>query len=169
MKRVKKPLSIAIVTLILLGVAVPSTFAQTETVAVMTLKDGTAVSMTSVQLAALGAQPGITIAAALPATLGATQMAVPIPASLGGGFMVGEPAAIAAGLNAAGITTTATAASVAGATAATGTIAAGASAAGMATAAGVGVGTIALGAAAAMASAGGGGGGITTTHHATGH
>lgn len=172
MQRVQKSLSIVIVTLLLLGGAVSSTFAQAGSVAVMTLKDGTTVSMTSAQLAALAAQPGIAISTAAPASPGTTQMAVPISASLGGGFIVGDPGAIATGLNTIGVTTTTTAGSVAGATAATGTIAAGAAAAGSATAAGVGAGTIALGGAAAAALAaalatGGGGGGTSTSHHAT--
>lgn len=145
-------------------------FAQ-AVVPVMTLADGTTVAMTSSQLTALALQPGITISAT--PTVTATQVAIPIPASLGGGFIVAEPAALAAGLNAVGITTGATAAGVAGATAASGSITAGASVAGATAAAGVSTGTIAAGAAAAAVAvgigvaAGGSSGGETPTpsHH----
>ena len=45
-------------------------------------------------------------------------MAIPVPSSIGGtvggGFIVGEPAAIAAGMNAVGMTSAATGASLAG-------------------------------------------------------
>jgi hypothetical protein len=145
-------------------------FAQ-AVVPVMTLADGTTVAMTSSQLTALASQPGITISAT--PTVTATQVAVPIPASLGGGFIVAEPEALAAGLNAVGITTGATAVGVAGATAATGSITAGASVAGATAAAGVSTGTIAAGAAAAAIAIGigvaagssGGGGTPTPSHH----
>ena len=149
---------------------------------VMTLANGTKVTMTQAQFDALVAQPGITYygpTGGLP-KLAATQMAIPVPSSLGGtlggGFIVGEPAALAAGMNAVGITSAATGATLAGGTAATGTITAGAAAAGAAAAGGVGAGTIAVGAgllaagAAAAAAGGGGGGGgggsiPTTAHH----
>ena len=109
----------------------------------MTLSDGTIISMTPAQLAALSAQPGITIAST--ATVTATQVAIPIPAALGSGYIVGTPAAIAEGIGAAGIATGVTASAVVGATAAAGTITAGATAATVA-ALGVG-GTVAAGAA----------------------
>lgn len=148
-------------------------FSQQAAVSVMTLADGTTVSMTQAQLAALATQPGIAVSTAAP-VVGATQMAVPLPAALGGGYIVAEPAALAAGLNAVGVTTGATAVSVAGASAAAGGVLAGASVAGAATAAGLSAGTIggiAAGAAAvaggvaAASGGGGGGGGTTTTHH----
>lgn len=150
----------------------PAAFSQEVPVSVMTLADGTPVSMTPAQLAALATKPGITVTTGTPA-VGATQMAVPLPAALGGGFIVAEPAALAAGLNAVGLTTGATATTVAGATAGAGGIVAGASVAGAATAGGISAGTVGLigaGAAAvaggiAAAGGGGGGGGTTTTHH----
>ena len=143
--------SIGILILYLLTLSIPgSVFAQAA-VPVMTLADGTAVNMTSAQLSALASQPGIALSTTPVVT--ATQVAVPLPASLGGGFIVSEPAALAAGMNTAGITTGATAAGVAGATTAAGAVTAGASVAGATAAAGVGTGTIAAGAAAAAAAA----------------
>lgn len=136
-------------------------------VAVMTLADGTTVSMTSAQLASLSAQPGITFAST--ATVTATQVAIPIPAALGSGYIVGTPAAIAEGLGTAGIASGITASGVVGATAAAGTITAGAMAGTVATL-GVG-GTVAAGAVVAggvigaAAAASGGAGTTTTTHH----
>lgn len=147
-----------------------------EAVPVMTLADGTKVAMTQAQFNVLVTQPGIAYTpAGTVSELAATQMAVPVPTALGGGFVVGEPAAIAAGMNAVAVTAAATGTSVAGATAATGSVSAGAAAAGAAAAGGIGAGTIgvgagilAAGAAAAAAGGGGGGGGgggTTTTHH----
>ena len=145
-----------------------------QAVEVMTLADGTKVAMTQAQFNALVTQPGIAFypGAAVP-QLAATQMAVPVPTALGGGFMVGEPAAIAAGMNAVGVTSTATAAGVAGGSAAAGSMSAGAAAGGAAAGGitsgtiAIGAGIVAVGAAAAAASGGGGGGGggTTTTHH----
>ncbi|MDI6743908.1 MAG: hypothetical protein QMD07_00870 [Thermodesulfovibrionales bacterium] len=132
---------------------------------VMTLADGTKVSMTSAQLAALTTQPGITIAST--ATVTATQVAIPIPAALGSGYIVGTPAAIAKGLGAAGIATGVTASGVVGVTAAAGTMTAGAMAGTVAT---LGVaGTVGAGAVIAGAVVGGiaaaTSGATTTTHH----
>lgn len=172
-----KKCTIAVLVLFLMNILIPCQVFAQQAVSVMTLSNGTNVSMTSAQLSALASQPGITISQA--PFVAATEIAVPVPASLGGGFIVGEPAALAAGMNATGITTGATAASVAGATTATGAIAAGAGVAGAAAATGIGAGTIAIGAGVAAAAAaaavglsgGGGGGGTTlppattTTHH----
>lgn len=139
--------------------------AQVGAVAVMTLPDGTVVSMTSAQLSALVAQPGITIASA--PVVGATQVAIPIPATLGGGYIVGTPAAIASGLGATGIAAGVTASAIVGATAAAGAITAGALAGTVAT---LGVaGTVAVGAAVAAGVAGAiaittGGGGAAPAH-----
>jgi len=123
-----------------------------EAVSVMTLSNGTKVAMTQAQFDSLVTQPGISYygpTAGLP-KLGATQMAIPVPSSLGGtlggGFIVGEPGTIAAGMNAVGITSAATGATVAGGTAASGSITAGATAAGATAAGGVGASTIAVGA-----------------------
>lgn len=175
MKNVLRPLSVLI-----LGIFVISGFimpfevsAQAQSVAVMTLANGTNVSMTSAQLAALTAQPGVSVATT--ATVTATQISIPLPASLGGGFLVGEPAALASAMNAVGLTTGATATTFAGATAATGTITVG-SAAGAAMTAAVTTGTIVagslvgagiIGGAIAAGSSGGGSGGYVTPTHTT--
>lgn len=152
--------------------------AQAESFAVMTLADGTTISMTEAQLVALGSQQGVTLLSTsmvLP-----TQIAIPLPAGLHGGlFLVGEPAALASAMNAVGISSGLTATSFAGATAGAGAISVGA-VAGAAMTAGVSAGTIAVGAAAAAAigggaaalgsgSGGGGGGGATPTHSTTSH
>jgi hypothetical protein len=140
-----------------------------QAVPVMTLADGTKVAMTQAQFDSLVTQPGITYygpIGGLP-KVPATQMAVPVPSSLGGnlggGFIVGEPAAIAAGMNAVGITSAATRAGLVGGTAAAGSISAGAAAAGSG-----GAGTIAVGAgilAIGAPAAGGGESGATTGQH----
>jgi len=158
-----------VIGIILLFLTPSLVLGQVAAVTVMTLADGTSVSMTSAQLAALSAQPGITIASTAAVT--ATQVAIPIPAALGSGYIVGTPAAIANGLGTAGIASGVSASAVVGATAAAGAITAGA-AAGTVAALGVG-GTVAVGAVVAAgvvgaaAAAGGGDGGTTTTttHH----
>jgi hypothetical protein len=146
--------------------------AQAKAVPVMTLRDGRVVSMTSAQLSALGAQPGVTIAAE--PTIGASQVAIPIPAALGGGYIVGTPSAIASGLEATGIATKVTASSIVGATTAEGAVKAGSLAGTVATLGSTG--TVVLGAVivagviggiAAIAGGGGGGdGGGGAAHHA---
>jgi hypothetical protein len=181
MRSIRQTSCVALVGLFLLHALCTSVVLAQQAVPLMTLANGTKVTITQAQFDALVAQPGITYVA--PTTvpqLAATQMAIPVPSSiggtLGGGFIVGEPAALAAGMNAVGITTAATGATLAGGTAATGTITAGAAAAGAAAAGGIGAGTIAVGAgilaagAAAAAAGGGGGGGgggsiPTTAHH----
>jgi hypothetical protein len=173
MGRFKKCIGVFTLFVFCLAFCCGTAVSQEAAVSVMTLADGTTVSMTPAQLAALATQPGITVSAGVP-VVGATQMAVPVPAALGGGFIVGEPAALAAALNAVGVTTGATAVSVAGATAVAGGVVAGASVAGAAAAAGMSAGTmgaigagvaVAGGIAAAAGGGGGGGGGSTTTHH----
>jgi len=181
MRRLRGHMCVMVVGLLMLNALFSSYALAQEAVPVMTLADGTKVTMTQAQFESLVTQPGITYYGPIGGVpkLAATQMAIPVPTSLGGtvggGFIVGEPAAIAAGMNAVGITTAATGASLAGGTAATGTITAGA-AAGGAAAGGIGAGTIAIGAgilaagaAVAIAAGGGGGGGAaaaaTTTHH----
>jgi hypothetical protein len=94
----------------------------------MTLADGTRVNATQAQYDALVKQPGIVYS--LPwetPKLAATQISIPVPADLGprlpgGGFISGEPAALAAGMNAVGIASTATAAGLVGGSAAAGVI-----------------------------------------------
>jgi hypothetical protein len=184
MKGMKRHVVVGITALFLVHAVFSSLTLAQSVVPFMTLADGTKVGMTQAQFEALVKQPGIAYSPAGPMPqVAATQMAIPVPAELGaqvagGGFIVGEPAAIAAGMNAVGITNAATAASLAGGTAAAGSIGAGAAAAGAAAAAGVGTGTIAIGAGvlavgigAAAAGGGGGGGGssstTTTTHHTT--
>ena len=136
MRSIRQTSCVALVGLFLLHALCTSVVLAQEAVPVMTLANGTKVTMTQAQFNALVAQPGVTYygpTGGLP-QLTATQMAIPVPSSLGGtlggGFIVGEPAAIAAGMNAVGITSAATGASLAGGTAAAGTITAGAAAAG---------------------------------------
>ena len=179
MRSIRKNSCVALVGLFLLHAVFSSVALAQQAVPLMTLADGTRVTITQAQFDSLVTQPGITYvpAGAVP-QVGPTQMAIPLPSSIGGtvggGFIVGEPAAIAAGMNAVGITSAATGASLAGGTAATGTITAGAAAAGAAAAGGIGAGTIAIGAgilaagaAAALAGGGGGGGGGATADHTT--
>jgi Zn-dependent alcohol dehydrogenase len=113
-----------------------------EAVPVMTLADGTKVTMTQAQFDSLVTQAGIAYygpTGARPQAT-ATQVVVPLPPAsgglLGGGFIVGEPAAIAAGMNAVGITSAATGAGLTGGTAVAGAISTGAAAAGTAATAG---------------------------------
>jgi len=143
--------SIGVLILLLITLSFPGHIFAQEVVSVMTLADGTAVNMTSAQLSALATQPGVALSTAPVVT--ATQVAVPLPASLGGGFVVAEPTALAAGMNTVGITTGATAAGVAGATTAAGAVTAGASVAGASAVGGLTTGTVAAGAAAAAAGA----------------
>ena len=110
--------SIGVLVLFMITMLYPGNTLAQDPVSVMTLADGTAVNMTSAQLSALATQPGVALSTAPVVT--ATQVAVPLPASLGGGFVVAEPTALAAGMNTVGITTGATAAGVAGATTAAG-------------------------------------------------
>ncbi|MFH1701925.1 MAG: hypothetical protein ABIB41_00665 [Nitrospirota bacterium] len=159
----KKVLTLLIVFAFLLNpLMVSLSSAVEEAVAVMTMPDGAVVSMTPSQLSALASQPGITISPTTP-SLGATEIAIPIPAALGGGYIVGTPAAIASALGATGIAPGLKASDVVGATAAAGIIPAGALAGTLATL-GTG-GTIAAGAAVVGAGTGllllstGGGGG----------
>ncbi len=157
-----------------------------EAVPFMTLGDGTKVTMTQAQFDSLITQPGITYygpTKGIP-TVGSMQMAIPVPSALGGtlggGYIMGEPGAIAAAMNAVGMTSAATGSTVVTAKAGAGSITAGAGAAGAAAAGGVGAGTILVGAGilaalagAALAGGGGGGGGgggaggvvATPAHH----
>lgn len=180
MKDLLRPLAVFMVGIFLFaGFAAPfQAAAQAESVVVMTLANGTQISMTQAQLAALAAQPGVTLSTT--AAITASQMAVPLPAALGGGFIVAEPAALAAAMNSIGLSSGLMATSFAGATVGTGAITVGATA-GAAMAAGMGAGTIAAGiglAAGAIAGGasalgggsgggGGGGGGSTTSTHTT--
>lgn len=181
MKVLIKPL--AVLTAVVLfcgGLLMPAGVgAQAESFAVMTLANGTQISMTQAQLAEVLSQPGVSFSTT--AAITEAQMAVPLPAGLGGGYVVAEPAALAAAMNSAGISSGLMATSFAGATVGAGTITVGA-AAGAAMTAGVGAGTIAVGAAAAAAAVGGGaaafgsgggggggGGGTTTAHTTTAH
>ncbi len=179
MKKDLKKLSVVMVGVFLISYFLTSfnVAAQDEeterAVRILTLANGTSVEMTWTQLVALTAQPGVTLSTTSAFT--AIQIAIPVPASLGGGFIVGEPAAIAAAMNTLGIASGLTGTSFAGATAAVGSISVG-SVAGEAMTAGISAGTIALGVvlgAAAIGGAialgggggGGGGGGSTPSHH----
>ena len=113
-----------------------------EAVPVMTLADGTKVTMTQTQFDSLVRQAGITYYGPTGSRpqAAANQMIVPVPSALGnrlgGGYIVGEPAAIAAGMNAVGITSAATGADLAGGSAAAGTISIGTAAPGTTSTAG---------------------------------
>lgn len=195
MRHAKRCSCIAVVGLFVLH-AVFSSYAYAlapGAVEVMTLADGAKIAMTQAQLHALVTQPGRTYygpTGGLP-KLTERQIAIPVPTSLGGGFIVGESAAIAVGMNAVGITSAATGRSVACGTAAAGVITFGAGAreacgaagaggeAGGKVTGGISNGTIAVGVgiaaaiAVAVAVGGGGGGGggggssssTTTSHH----
>ncbi|MBI5328454.1 MAG: hypothetical protein HZB80_09250 [Deltaproteobacteria bacterium] len=165
MSKVRKFTGLGIMAVFLFNILLPVTIHAEPAVAVMTLANGTSVSMTSAQLAALAAQPGMTIAAA--PIIAGTQMAIPLPAALGGGYLIGTPVAIASGMGATGVAAGATAAGLIGGTVAAGTITAGALAgtvatlgvAGTVTAGAIVVGTSVAVAAEALA------GGATTSHH----
>jgi hypothetical protein len=121
--------------LFVLHVLFSSAVLAQQAVEVMTMADGTKVTMTQAQFEALVKQPGIKyVPPGTAPQLTATQMAIPLPSELGGrlapgGFIVGEPSAIAAGMNAVGITSAATGPALAGGMAAAGRIRAGTAAA----------------------------------------
>lgn len=177
MRNAKRCSCVAVVGLLVFHAVFSSYALAQEAVEVMTLADGTKVVMTQAQLAALVSHPGISYYINRPPELAYTQMAIPVPTALGGGFIVGESAAIAVGMNAVGITSDATGRSVAGGTAAAGgAIMVGAARAGVAAAGGIGAGTIAIigvglavvvGLALAAGGGGGGGGGgaVFTNNH----
>ena len=145
MGHTRRKICVSLVGLFLFHALYTSIVIAQEAAPWMTLADGTKVTMTQTQFDSLVAQAGIVYYGPTGARPQATvnQMVVPVPSALGdvlgGGFIVGEPAAIAAGMNAVGITSTATGAGVAGGTAAAGSISAGAAAAGAAAAGGGGV------------------------------
>ena len=116
--------------LVLHALLLPLAHAQAAT-PFMTLADGTKVSMTQEQYDSLVKQPGVGYSFPWDAPkLAATQISIPVPAVLGprlpgGGYIFGEPAALAAAMNAVGVTSTATAAGLRGGSAAAGAISAG--------------------------------------------
>jgi hypothetical protein len=81
---------------------------------VVTLPSGKQVELTAEQFATIKAQPGLTFASEMPGSVPENMVAVPIPKELGGGALVGTPAAVAAALNATEVTVGAVAATVAG-------------------------------------------------------
>ena len=150
----KKVLTLLIVFAFLLNpLMVSLSSAAEEAVPFITLPDGTTITMTSAQLSAIAACPGIVILAS--PDFGPTEVAIPIPEPPGGGdrrYIVGTPEAIASCLNSTGMATGIVASSIIGATSAAGVIPAGALAGTVATL-GTG-GTIAAGAAVVGAGAG---------------
>jgi len=116
-----------------LGLFSPIVLAQ-EAVPWMILADGTKVTMTQTQFDSLAQQAGISYYGPTVARpqVTASQISLPVPSTvggvLGGGYIVGEPVAIAAGMNAVGIASAATGAGLIGGRAATGTIVVGAAA-----------------------------------------
>lgn len=79
--------------------------------------------VTKAQIEALKQQPGIQFVQTMPAAVEKGVIAVSIPESLGGGFLLGSPAAVASAFNAAGITVGLTAAAVSGTAALAGGVA----------------------------------------------
>ena len=161
------------VCLLLCVVILPTASFGQDSAALMTLKSkrySAVVTMNRGQLAELAKQPGISLMKR-PKITSPTQMAIPVPSSLGGGFIVGAPEALAAGLNATGLTTRATVEGVLGATVAEGAITKGATVAARKVATGVKTGTvvvevlIAAGVVGGIIAAVGGGGSSTTTNH----
>ena len=143
----------------------------TKSVVVMTLKEkkySAVVTMNRGQLAELARQPGIALMKT-PKNMTSTQMAVPVPSTLGGGFIIAEPRAFADALNATGLTTKATAAGVVGATVAGGGVTKGADVSAAKVATGVKTGTVLIEVLIAAGVVGGviaasGGGGTTANH-----
>ncbi len=134
------------VCLCLCLVILPTASFGQDSAVLMTLKTkrySAVVTMNRGQLAELAKQPGISLMKRPKVAL-STQMAIPVPSSLGGGFIVGAPEALAAGMNATGLTTRATVDGVLGATVAKGAITKGAKVAAAKVATGVKRGTVAL-------------------------
>ncbi len=137
MRGMRKFVYLNIIGLILMcGLVSPSSFAQ-QGVELMAMADGTKVFITQAQFDALVKQPGIAYAEDASAPqVSATQIAIPVPfvlsprLAIAGGFIVGEPAAIAAATNAVGVTPAAIGPALVGGTATAGGILIGASAAG---------------------------------------
>ncbi|MFQ5586411.1 MAG: hypothetical protein ACE5GF_06290, partial [Thermodesulfobacteriota bacterium] len=144
MKRGKGQTIILMLFLLLFSVIIPPGSFGQEAVVVMTLKGkrySAVVAMNRGQLAEVSKQPGISLMK-VPKLTSSTQMAIPLPSSLGGGYLVAEPKAIAAALNVTGLTTRATAEGVMGATAAEGDITKGAAVSAEMVSAGVKKGTV---------------------------
>ncbi|MCP3676671.1 MAG: hypothetical protein GY721_03500 [Deltaproteobacteria bacterium] len=159
-----------LVILFFSSIAPAISFGQ-EGVVVMTLveKQGsTVVTMNRGQLAELAREPGILLLEQPTLTM-STQIAIPMPFSLGGGFLVGTPAAFAAALNATGITTQATTEGIQQATTARDVIREGASIAATKVTTGVQGGTVAVKTLVAAGIVGGiiavANNSTTTTHH----
>lgn len=128
--RGRKVVAVTVCLLLVSAIAPAAGYGQkvTKPAVVMTIKDksySAVVMMNRDQLAELARQPGIALMKT-PKNMTSTQMAVPVPSTLGGGFIIAEPRALADGLNAMGLTTEATAARVMGATVAGGAITKGA-------------------------------------------
>lgn len=151
--------------------------AQEETFHLMSLADGTKITITKTQFVELISEPGVELSGS--SLVSASQISVPLPIGLGGGFLNAEPAVLASALNNVGVSSGITASSFGGASAGAGTITVG-QAAGAAITSGIGAGTIAVGAllaagvigvAAAAGGSGGGGsdGGTTSVHTTTRH
>jgi len=160
--------------LLLVSAIAPSTgYGQKETksAVVMTMKDknySAVVAMNRGQLLELARQPGISLLKE-PIYMVSTRIAVPVPSTLGGGFIVAEPQALADGLNATGLTTEATAARILGATAAGGAVTRGADVSATKVTGGVKTGTVVIGVLLGAGVVGGviaaSGGGETTSNH----
>ncbi len=134
------------VCLCLCLVILPTASFGQDSAVLMTLKTkrySAVVTINRGQLAELAKQPGISLMKR-PKIASATQMAIPVPSSLGGGFIIGGPEALAAGMNATGLTTRATVEGVLGATVAEGAITKGATVAARKVATGVKTGTVVL-------------------------
>ena len=172
--RGRKAVAVMVCLLLVSAIAPAAGYGQkgTKSAVVMTMKDksySAVVTMNRGQLAELARQPGISLMKK-PIYMTSTRIAVPVPSTLGGGFIIAEPRALADGLNAMGLTTEATAARVLGATAAGGAITKGAAVSATKVAAGVKTGTVVVGVLIGAGVVGGviaaaSGGGETTTNH----
>lgn len=78
------------------------------------LPSGRVVDITQAQLEALKTQPGIQVVQTIPEKLAANAIVVPLPAELGGGYIIGTPQAVALALNTVGVTVGATAVTIGG-------------------------------------------------------
>ena len=121
--------------LLLLPIVIPSRSIGQESASFMIIEDktgSTVVTMTRSQLDELAKQPDISLMNT-PKVTSAAQISIPLPSSLGGGFMIANPEALAKGMNATGLSERATAKSITEAVVAEKDIAKGASDSGKST------------------------------------
>ncbi|MCP3678394.1 MAG: hypothetical protein GY721_12635 [Deltaproteobacteria bacterium] len=103
--------SIYFVLLLLFQIIIPPESIGQESAIFMIIRDengSAAVTMTQRQLDELAKQPDISLMET-PKTASEAQIAIHVPSSLGGGFLIAEPEALAKGMNATGLSKRATA------------------------------------------------------------